>query len=224
MLGQSALAYFALVSEGSSNRTWIIDSGASHHMYNGNKSDFSAYYQLNTPINILLGDNTSIQITHYGTIYVQNLEIDALHTPTLRYSLLSIGELNDQGNITIFGNNQCIIRDHNTVLITGTKNGKLFQVDTDTDTQTGHLLNSAQRNQTGHLLLNSAQRKTSLPLDESKRWHQRFAHLHPAALKSLIDGYKHDGKVCEVCVLAKHQRKIIRIPVIRTTTPFELVH
>jgi len=62
-------------------------------MYNGNKSDFSAYYQLNMPINVLLGDNTSIQITHYGTIYVQNLQINALHTPTLRYSLLSREEL-----------------------------------------------------------------------------------------------------------------------------------
>jgi len=103
-------------------------------MYNRNKSDFSAYYKLNTPINILLSNNSSIQVTHYGMIYIQNLQIDALYTPTLRDSLLSIGELNNQGKITIFGNNRCIIYNHNTVLITGTKNGKMFQVNTDMDT------------------------------------------------------------------------------------------
>ena len=160
----------------------------------------------------MLGDNTTIRATHYGSIVVQNLKIDALHTTTLRYSQLSIGELNDQGNITIFADDRCIVRDYTTVLITGTKNGKLFQVDSNTNTVTGDAL------------LTNVRRNPNISLDESKRWHQRHAHLHPAALKSLIDGYTHDGKLCEVCMLAKHQRKIIRVPVQRTTTPFELVH
>jgi len=198
ILGHSALACFALVSEAPSH-AWIIDSGASHHMCNGSKLDFLAYYRLMTPIDVMLGDDTCVRVTHYGTILVQNLQIDALHTPTLRYSLLSIGELNDQGNITIFGNDRCIIQDYTTTLITGSKNGKLFQVDRAADTCTGHALLSETRT-----------RRQILSLDESRRWHQRLAHLHPAALKSLIDGYTHDGKVCEVCMLAKHQRKIIR--------------
>jgi len=210
MLGHSALTYFALVTEAPS-RIWIIDSGASYHMYNGSKSDYSVYSQLLTPIDIMIGDNTTIRATHYGSILVQNLKIDALHTPTLRYSLLSISELNDEGNITIFANDKCIIRDYTTVLITGTKNGKLFEVDSHDAI-------------TGHALLSNVRRKPNISLDESKRWHQRLAHIHLAALKSLIDGYTHDGKLCEVCVLVKHKRKIIRIPVQRTTTPFELLH
>jgi len=43
-------------------------------------------------------------------------------------------------------------------------------------------------------------------------------------MESLVDGYTHDDQICETCVLAKHERKIIRILVQRTTTPFELVH
>jgi len=43
-------------------------------------------------------------------------------------------------------------------------------------------------------------------------------------MESLVDGYTYDDQICETCVLAKHERKIIRIPVQRTTTPFELVH
>jgi hypothetical protein len=94
--------------------------------------------------------------------------------------------------------------------MTGTKSGKLFQVDPHADTRIGHVL------------LSGAQR--TLSIDESKRWHQRLTHLYPAVLKSLIDGYVYDGMVCEVCILAKYQRKIIRIPVQRMMTPFELVH
>jgi len=115
-------------------------------------------------------------------------------------------------SITIFADDRCIVRDYTTVLITGTRNGKLFQVDLNTDTVTGHAL------------LRDVRRNPNISLDESKCWHQRLAHLHPAALKSLIVGYTYDGKLCEVCMLAKHQRKIIWVPVQYTTTPFELVH
>jgi len=103
-------------------------------MCNGSKSDFLAYYRLTTPINIM-GDDTCVRVvlvTHYGTILVKNLQIDALHGYSQIF--LSIGELNDQGNIAIFGNDRCIIRDYTTMLITGTKNGKLFQVDRAADT------------------------------------------------------------------------------------------
>jgi len=61
-----------------------------------------------------------------------------------------------------------------------------------------------------------------LTLEESKSWHKQFAHPHTAALISLIEGYKYNRKVCEMCVLAKHQRKMIQILVIHMTTPFEL--
>ena len=42
-------------------------------------------------------------------------------------------------------------------------------------------------------------------------------------MKLLVDGYV-PTDICEVCILAKHERKIIQVPVLRTTTPFELVH
>jgi len=42
-------------------------------------------------------------------------------------------------------------------------------------------------------------------------------------MKSLVDGYILTD-ICEVCILAKHEWKIIRVLVLRTTTPFELVY
>jgi len=43
-------------------------------------------------------------------------------------------------------------------------------------------------------------------------------------MESLVNGYTYDDRICETCILANHKRKIIRIPVQCTTTPFELVH
>ena len=43
-------------------------------------------------------------------------------------------------------------------------------------------------------------------------------------MKTLIGGYTHDDSMCTVCIQAKHKQRLIRVPVKRTTKPFELVH
>jgi hypothetical protein len=87
-MGQALTSgYFALAAEKASS-TWIIDSGASHDMYNGAQNRFRTYSRLPQPIDIKLGDDTVIQATHKGLIQVQNHWINALHLPTFRYSLL----------------------------------------------------------------------------------------------------------------------------------------
>ena len=73
-------------------------------------------------------------------------------------------------------------------------------------------------------LLGLTAQTPKLSTTESNLWHQRLGHLHIAAMKPLVDGYTHDGSICELCIQAKHERKVIRTPVQRTTTPFELVH
>jgi len=60
---------------------------------------------------------------------VQDHQIDALHTPLFRYSLLSVAELHSQGYHTKFGNGKCSIQDSNVTVMTGSRNGQLFQVE-----------------------------------------------------------------------------------------------
>jgi hypothetical protein len=64
----------------------------------------------------------------------------------------------------------------------------------------------------------------SLSISESTMRHKHLAHLNHASTKSLIQGNTHNNSLYDVCILAKHQPKIIRIPVKKTSTPFELVH
>jgi hypothetical protein len=64
----------------------------------------------------------------------------------------------------------------------------------------------------------------SLTISESRLWHRRLAHINPTSMKTLIGGYKHDDSMRTVCIQAKHKQRFIRVPVKRTTKPFQLVH
>jgi hypothetical protein len=77
---------------------------------------------------------------------------------------------------------------------------------------------------TTHVALITTDTKKKLSITESKIWHKRLGYLGEAAMKAIINSYIDDGNTCEVCIQAKLRRKIIRVPVQRTTTPFELVH
>jgi len=175
-------------------------------MHNGNDFDFNTYERLPNPIGIQLGNKTCIFVTHQGSVRVQDHQIDALHTPSFRYSLLSVVELDSQGYHTKFGNGKCSIQNSNVTVMTGSRNGQLFQV------EPIHSHHSDRSN--SFALLSTA---------ESHLWHKRLAHLNHVSMKSLVDGYVLTD-ICEVCILAKHEQKIIRVPVLWTTTPFELVH
>jgi len=43
-------------------------------------------------------------------------------------------------------------------------------------------------------------------------------------MKTLIDGYTHNDSMCTVCIQAKLKRMFIRVPVKRTTKPFDVIH
>ena len=62
---------------------------------------------------------------HHGTTFVlQNVR----HVPKLTKSLLSIGQLDDLGYTTVFGNGSWLIRKNNLVIMKGRKNGSLYSM------------------------------------------------------------------------------------------------
>ena len=72
----------ALTSSTATSPTWVVDSGASHNMCN-NRSLFISYKRLPSPITIKLGDDTTVTATYHGLVHItQDLQLDALYTPT----------------------------------------------------------------------------------------------------------------------------------------------
>jgi len=131
-------------------------------MYNGPRSRFQTYSRLSYTIDIRLGDDTIVQATHKGLVQVQNHWVKALHLPTFRYSLLSVGDLDTHGYSTTFEKGRCIISDpaNQRMIMLGQKNGMLYELDAGPSVL--DLQNRA---------LITLNRQPKLSIAESRMWH-----------------------------------------------------
>jgi hypothetical protein len=74
------------------------------------RSSFSTFRKLSLAIVIELGDNNLVTAKHYGFLdVIQGYQVEALQTPTVRLSLLSINQLDLGRHTTIFKNGKCSI-------------------------------------------------------------------------------------------------------------------
>lgn len=84
------------------NDHWIIDSGATSHMY-AKLVNFTQYTTRKIARTIILPDSTIQQIKHVGTIcFNEKFELKIiLHVPTFKFNLLSVGQLLREFEIAI---------------------------------------------------------------------------------------------------------------------------
>jgi len=189
-----------------------------------------------------LGDNNSVTATHYGIFdIIQSYQVEALHTPTFRLSLLSINKLDLSGHTTIFRNRKCsitspssrslagkiinglyIIVPATALLSSSTGNGKRRTRDSSPSIEP--TIEPTIESSRAPIAAKTKSTRKSLTISESRIWHRRLAHMNPTAIKSLVKGYTNDDSMWTVCIQAKHKQEFIKVPVKRTTKPFELVH
>jgi len=167
---------------------------------------------------VYLGDNSTISVISAGTIRLilpsRIISIEALFIPRLKPSLLSVSQLSTKYPIT-FRNEECFL---DTCIIGFLSAGVYRLISRDSDRT---------------LTTNNADQPTfanSAVLPSIELWHQRLGHLSYQTLYMILPREAYSGNlversfVCEVCVKAKHQRKIERKPAPRTTRPSELIH
>lgn len=203
------------------DNTWVIDSGASHHMCN-NRNLFLPNTITKTNYTIRLGDKTTVEAIEQGIIPINQVHINALFVPRFRVSLLSVSQLDSQLKwFTTFAQGECQIHDNagNMVLKTPCSRG-LYQVRISEIITAYHVKADA----------------LPKPKASTELWHRRMAHIHPAAMKRLLDtgaGQQDFGidkigddvpATCETCIRTKLKQRFNRQPVKRSTIPFELVH
>jgi len=209
-----------------------------------NRSLFISYNRLPSPITIKLGDDTTVTTTYYGLAYItQDLQLDALYSLTFRLSLLSISRLERVGYPTTFRHGKCFRstdKKSTASIITANRIGDLYIL------QSPNALASKAISTNPNVALqseattssrkkgkkNKQSQTTKMTADltptstiTARLWHQRIAHLHPAAMQFLIDRLNNpDETMCHVCLQARHKQKCILTRVKRATTPFELVN
>jgi hypothetical protein len=207
-----------LIAINSSLDSWIVDSGASHHMVSS-KVVYSSLDACKGPP-ILMGDNSYIKVIDKGRIELTNRSFEnVLHVPKLSSNLLSIYQM------TNFGIEKKVIFTPNSMDIY--------------DMQTNSRVSIGEVNHQSRLYTFSefSEHDSTLLLthvDESSRTcHERFGHLNfrymqHLSKQRLVDGLAdiHFSKgVCEGCVLRKHpQEKFDKEKSHRASAPLDLIH
>ncbi|UYV65815.1 hypothetical protein LAZ67_3005531 [Cordylochernes scorpioides] len=218
----------AVVSE---EDTWVIDSGATHHM-TPNRRYFSTLNDEN------VGQVTTIDGTSHSNIGRGNAQVDlinnsgqlrsivaqnAMFVPGIRHGVLSVLQIVENGHEVIFDKKGCHIydNDHN-LMIRAEKRGRLYLVRTAPSRfpESGECSNSIA--QTNNF------RKFPLKL-----WHQRLMHIN---YDTIVDMMKREvviglncqaGKPdkCSDCMIGKStKRPFLNLRSTKETQTLALVH
>jgi hypothetical protein len=84
------------------------------------RTSFSTFKNLSLPIVIKLVNINSVTAMHYGfVVVIQGYQVEALHTPTFRLSLLSINQLDLGGYTMILHNGKCSITSPSSCTLAG---------------------------------------------------------------------------------------------------------
>jgi transposase InsO family protein len=196
---------------------WYIDSGCSNHMV-GNKEwffDFDESFRES----VRLGNDSKMAVMGKGNIKLSiggriHVITDVYYLPGLGNNLLSVGQLQQKHLTIVFKDNLCKMF----------HDGKGLILTTEMTQNRMYIVKAT-------VLLPSFMQLTRK--DQSKLWHQRYAHLSTKGLKFLIKKHmvrglpelKDNEEKCTDCLLGKQQRSNIpKEANWRSSEKLELVH
>ena len=205
---------------------WIVDSGATSHICNNERS-FVKLHNLENWHSVTLGDGRNLDAIGYGVVslmmklpggVLQELRLhDVLLVPDLSYNLLSVSKATEAGKTVEFRDNVCSIKSHwgKRIATAGRISGLYY-------------LNC----QPAFYQVNTVREKRQ----ESKEstWHRRLGHLSESSLQKLAklkmaDGFDYDPQrnidFCKSCIEGKiHRQPFPKEGGKRSTELLGLVH
>jgi hypothetical protein len=208
----------ALISINSSPNSWIVYSGASHHMAATKEIYSSLDACKGRPI--LMGDNSPVEVTDKGRIELTIGSFEyVVHVPKLSVNLLSMYHMKKSGTRKRF------IFTHDAV--------DTYDMQTNSRVVTGEV-NHQSRLYTFSEFIEPDYALLLNYVDESSRiWNKMFRHLNYIYMQQIIkqemvDGlpYIHLSKgICEGCVIGKHpQEKFNKGKTQNASFPLDLIH
>jgi hypothetical protein len=208
--------HHALVTINSSSYSWIIDSGASHHMVAKEDVFTSLSSRCGPPI--LMGDDTPIVVAVEGRVELPNgIFENVLHVPKLSINILSVYQITQTSKRIEFTSDSITVLDmhDSSIIAVGEVDHKsqLYKFTKFTDYDSSLLLTHAN--------------------DSSRVWHERFGHLNfrymqRISKQGMLKGFPYiqfSEGVCEGCILGKHPKeKFEKGKARRASSSLELVH
>jgi hypothetical protein len=208
--------HHVLVEINSSYDSWIIDSGASHHMAAKEEVFASLCSCFGPPI--LMGDDTPITVAKEERVELPNgIFENVLHVPKLYINLLSVYQITQIGKRVEFTSDSVTVLDmhDSSIIAVGEVDHKsqLYKFIKFTDYDSSLLFTHAN--------------------ESSRVWHERFDHLNFRYMQQLskqgmVKGFPNiqfSEGVCEGCILGKHlEEKFEKGKARRASSSLDLVH
>ncbi|KAJ0833844.1 putative RNA-directed DNA polymerase [Helianthus annuus] len=205
--------FMAFVPEQEVNNLWFLDSGCSNHM-TGSKASFTKLDEA-FKLKVQLGNKQALEVEGKGVVKIYTgpntfkLLNDVYYAPTLKYNLLSVGQLMRKGYSLLFEGNSCSINNSGAELMKiPIASNNMFVVDA-----------------------SKTVASTPIKVSQLHLWHKRYGHLHWDSLKMLQSKHMVQGmpqvkgtSTCESCVLGKQIRQSFKSTSWRATKKLGLVH
>ncbi|GMF36692.1 unnamed protein product [Phytophthora fragariaefolia] len=185
--------------------TWLVDSGASHHMCS-DATILSGTSPSKLVVKVANGGLLHASVKGSCILRVQNGSVvrpvllhEVHHVPGLDRNLLSVTELSEHGVITVFGKAECSLKNPRGDVIAATeKQGKLWVL-------TGETMDAGT---------DGAAMFVQVPKATLQQWHDRLGHLNfQALLRMYSKGLTEDMEVvskklrfCLSCAEAKQTK------------------
>lgn len=201
-----------------STQTWIIDSGATHHVAHNKDLFFDFSASISTSVTLPTG--LGVQIAGIGSIRLSDsLTLkNVLYLPDFRLNLLSVSQLTkDLGFRVIFDPATCMIHDPTRGLMIG-KGEQICNL---------YVLDTV--NMVVSSLLQQPFASCSSVVVDVALWHKRLGHPSMSKTDSIIDvlGFKQLNKEpfhCSICPLAKQKRLPFQSKNNMSQQAFDLLH
>ncbi|UYV65505.1 hypothetical protein LAZ67_3004542, partial [Cordylochernes scorpioides] len=229
---------------GATAETWIIDSGATHHM-TPKRDYFTCLKECTSNMSsIIVANGSSIEACGIGTVSAnivghkgdasKMVAQNTLYVPDMRHSVLSVLQMIENGRKVVFNKNGCHIMDmKGKLLIEGKKLGRLYYVQTTP---------SSTIDQNDRVsLVSECKEELTLEL-----WHKRLMHVNAYTIEKMaknqsvrgLDCSPANPEKCEDCSPAKPEKcedcligKSYRLPFLQLAhkeekeiMPLDLVH
>jgi hypothetical protein len=195
--------------------TWILDSGASHHICISLKW-FQSYIAI-TPINIKLPNGNNAIAQYSGTVKFSSDFVisNVLYVPQFSINLIAVSKLCQLLNHLIqFSGSKCIIQDQKTLRMIGSAD----------ECEGLYYLNLP--NKIAHVAAIDGSSYPTIPA--SAIWHFRLGHLSHNKLASLHSKFPYvttdPNGICDVCHLARHRKRPFYDSLNKAKHGYDVIH
>lgn len=193
---------------------WVVDSGASTHA-TSQRDLFSTYEAGDFGI-VRMGNNDQAKVVGMGNVCVETSNGTTLalkgvkHIPDLRFNLLSVGKLDDDGYYNSFSGDEWKLKKGSMVIVKGRRHSNLYIVRTGISKR----------------YINTCEDDSS-----SELWHKRLSHMSEKGLsilakKNVLSGISNvQLKRCPHCLAGKQRRVSFKSSApTRKSEMLELIH